>query len=637
MPRWAIDIDAGTGGFEAATKRVSAATAKAAKQSSVSWKGVATGLGAATGAAIGLTTAFFSLSQRNADLVNDVNDAATRSGVAAKSFAGLRLAAEGSGLAFSDMTATTDRMGKVLAQAEAGSLRATRGFTNLGTEIHDANGSMRSGDAILRDYLGALAKIPNPTERAARASEVFGSGATKLLQALGDTRALDTYIRAAERGASVTGQAAADAGAWQREIALLRTEINGAGSDITEAFGGGANVVRFLGASIAWLRGATAAAIGGIFDDFRKLGEAWEAITWASSAGELSQALLDLGAQSADVALGFEHIGTALEGGQAEMLDYLTNADAILRLGSMPGKGLADQVADDSKALAEANRLLAEARKAGQSAVEDLFSEEAKLLNTYHAQQEAMGEILASEEASDEARIAASEAQLALKGRYYRDLEAMRLEAAKQEDELEEAAMEKYRARLEEQARLDREVSQARVTNAANAAGAISAIGTMIANEGRSGAMGAWRVSQGAAIAEGALNTALAVSNAFADVPFPANFAAAAVAGLVGAANVAAIASSKPPQFYTGLSYPAVLHKDERVLNKTGAATLGDDNIARANRGERPGGNMETIIQVDGRDLAYSISRQIVQGGALSAQLTRKTGRLGHWSAQNGN
>lgn len=637
MPRWAIDIDAGTGGFEAATKRITAATNKAAKQSSVSWKGVAGGLTAATAAATGLGAAFFGLSQRNADLVNDINDASTRSGVAADTLNGLRLAAEGSGLAFSDMLTVTDKLPRKLADADAGMVSAIRGFENLGVASHDATGNLRSADDVLKDSLQALSAIKEPTERAARAVDVFGRSGAKLLQALGDTRALDTFTRAAERGASVSGQAAEEAAAWQREIALLRTEISGAGSDITEAFGGGATVVKFLGANLAWLRGAAKEYIGRTIDDIKDIGVAWNALMNIRDPTKFLNVIDNLGYQMADAVNPTEALSLAIEAGKDEMTDYLALSDEIFRLGSMPGAGLGDQVARDSKALAESTRLLADARRIGQGAVEDLFSAEAKLLSAYHAQQDALDAIMADEKASDEAMIAATEAGIALKARYYRDLEALRLEDAKREDELEEEAMQKYRERLAEQARLDRELSQARVTNAANAAGAISSIGTMIANEGRSGAMGAWRVSQGAAIAEAGLNTLLAVSNAFADVPFPANFGAAIVAGAVGAANAAAIASAKPPSFYTGLSYPAVLHKDERVLNKTGAATMGDNAIAQANRGERPGGDRETILQVDGRDLAYSISRQIVQGGSLSAQLTRKTGRLGHWSATNGN
>lgn len=72
-----------------------------------------------------------------------------------------------------------------LGEALAGSGGAAEAFTQLGVSLKDAQGNVRSTDAILLDMADALAKVPSAAERAGIASKVFGEEAgPKMAQSL---------------------------------------------------------------------------------------------------------------------------------------------------------------------------------------------------------------------------------------------------------------------------------------------------------------------------------------------------------------------------------------------------------------------------------------------------------------------
>ena len=70
----------------------------------------------------------------------------------------------------------------------------------------------------------------------------------------------------------------------------------------------------------------------------------------------------------------------------------------------------------------------------------------------------------------------------------------------------------------------------------------------------------AWNAEKQAALAQAGINTALAVTKAWATVPPPANVPAAIAAGVAGAAQIAIIANTKPPKFEKGGEVGGQLH-----------------------------------------------------------------------------
>jgi len=76
----------------------------------------------------------------------------------------------------------------------------------------------------------------------------------------------------------------------------------------------------------------------------------------------------------------------------------------------------------------------------------------------------------------------------------------------------------------------------------------------------------AWEAQKQADLAQAIINTALAVTKAFATVPPPANIFAAAAAGVAGSAQIAIISSTQPPKFADGGMVGGQLHSSGGTL-----------------------------------------------------------------------
>lgn len=174
--------------------------------------GLARGAGALSVAMLAAGAAAMKLGQQLADRINDVTDFASRTGLAADTVAGLRLAAEGSGTSLSAMESVIRGLQRTMAQT----------------------GDIRSMDVAIRDVGAQLAEIRDPSERARRAIELLGRSGGLMIQALGD-RGLQDFIDRADRFGSSTGPAAAEAaGRWQRAIADLRLVMEPAGAELLQ-------------------------------------------------------------------------------------------------------------------------------------------------------------------------------------------------------------------------------------------------------------------------------------------------------------------------------------------------------------------------------------------------------------------
>lgn len=234
MGRQASKASTGTAalgkGARGATSRLAAA------------KSAAASFGAAL-AALGLARVaaeFVGLSQQVADYRNDIGDAATRSGLAAETIQGLRLAAEGAGLTFEALAPGLDQFAARLSQASTGTGRTAEAFAALGVAVTDADGGLRNADDVFRETVAALNAMEPGAQRSALAVEALGRSGGKLLQALSGGE-LDNFVEQARLfGIDIGPRAAQEAGNWQRASADLALVLRGLKGDIVDAFGVGA-------------------------------------------------------------------------------------------------------------------------------------------------------------------------------------------------------------------------------------------------------------------------------------------------------------------------------------------------------------------------------------------------------------
>ena len=156
----------------------------------------------------------------------------------------------------------------------------------------------------------------------------------------------------------------------------------------------------------------------------------------------------------------------------------------------------------------------------------------------------------------------------------------------------------------------------------------------------RKGALAAFRIAQGAAIASAGVTAGLAALDAFqsamATVPYPANLVvapvSAAAVGLAGAAQVAAIAAQPPPTFHTGLApdeYTARLRVGEGVATSQAVAAVGGPEAMRDLNAGRPAQQqpMQVVFSLDGRPVESALYASRTRGGALSQIGPRRAGK----------
>ena len=227
--------------------RAEKAAQRAARKSKSSWADAAKGLGAAAAAA---AAGIARLGQDVADTRNGIAALSTRSGVAAETIAGLKLAAEVSGQPFENLNELLNPLPQRLAMIQKGSLEQVDAFRALGVSATDSNGNLRDADVIFKELVKGIGELKTPTEQAAAATTVFGESGGKLLQALGDPTALQTFVNAAS-GAAINSQAAAaSAAGWQRSMAMLNLQIDNTKALIVDGLGVG-NAVENIGQFVA--------------------------------------------------------------------------------------------------------------------------------------------------------------------------------------------------------------------------------------------------------------------------------------------------------------------------------------------------------------------------------------------------
>ena len=204
---------------------------------SVSMAGLA-GAAATAAAAIAATTvAWVTMMQHTADAVNDLNDMSVRTGVAAETLAGLKLAAEGSGLQLSVFESGLSKLPKKMRDAQGGMKETLDAFNELGVAFEDQGGNLRDTDTVFREITASLSEMDNETQRGAIAMELLSRSGKSLFQALG-THELDDFVATAERFGTDVGPAASKAADdWQRQMALLGGITDSIGDSMAKAFG----------------------------------------------------------------------------------------------------------------------------------------------------------------------------------------------------------------------------------------------------------------------------------------------------------------------------------------------------------------------------------------------------------------
>ena len=215
-------------------EKVSRQANKTGKALTKSMRGAAAGF-AIAGAAV------LTFQQNIADLSNQLVDASAKTGIAVDTLAGLRLAAEGSGLSFENLEAGLIKLPSLMSDAANGSKKAKSAFENLGVSVQKTDGTLRSSDDVLKDIFSSLQDIESAEEKAAAAADLFGQRAGPAFIQSGAIDNLDAFMELAnEFGVSTGPEMQKQMADFQRISSSALTVVQGEFAKLMEtAFGPG--------------------------------------------------------------------------------------------------------------------------------------------------------------------------------------------------------------------------------------------------------------------------------------------------------------------------------------------------------------------------------------------------------------
>jgi len=225
------------------------AAKKAAKATKTSWSSVGTGAAQVGAAITGAAVAVVAFGQHMADLNNQLTDTATVSTLAVDQIAGIKLAAEGSGVAFAKVEKGLRALPKAMNDAAKGTGTAADAFEKLGIDVTDATtGGLRSAEELLPEIFAGLNALPDAASKSAAAMDIFGTKAGGALVQSGAIENLDAFVGLANEFGISTGPKATKAAAdFQRQMATLKLVTEGTLAKVLDQFGGAGGLNDALG------------------------------------------------------------------------------------------------------------------------------------------------------------------------------------------------------------------------------------------------------------------------------------------------------------------------------------------------------------------------------------------------------
>ena len=622
-----------------ASAKAARASAKAAKRGKVDFDKLASSASMVGASFAVMGAGVLAFSQQLADLTNQLTDASAKSGIAVETLAGLRLAAEGSGMEFSNLESGLIRFQTSVLDASRGSKSMTENFKALGVEVKNTDGSVRDADSVFNDAIKSLGEMENTTERNALAMKLFGrEGGAGLIQSgaldnLGDMTAL-----AKQFGVALDEEAIKKMGDFQREMAEFDAVSQGVFQNLIESIGGADLTIRDATKTMIFLGAITEDIIGGMGQTFENAFGGMQASLMLAS-GDLKGALALTEELFGDTKETFSDLSNMFANASEKVDEFnrLTEQDAENQKKSTEE---AKKRTDEEERKKEAIKAAVKAQKEFLKLQKNIREESREIVNLagervtseYQKQVNSIKELgIEIEDHLGLLEVEKASLESIAETRKLNSKEAMNLRSIQHQiGELEEAQAENKKVELEELRQLYRDQHNERMEQndqshkkrmdqlkeeqekaidvASQTFGAYSnmlnGIADIVENnaeeEGKA-AVKVFALRQGAAIAETAMNTAKGIVNALATYPGPGGIALASIIGAAGATQMAAIASQQPPSFHMGGMLAndemgARVLRGEAVLDRATVRRIGgEEGVKKLQQGNGTGDNVMVI------------------------------------------
>ena len=140
------------------------------------------GMMAAAAAAAG--AAVLRLTHGTAAAGDEIGKTSRKLGISAETLQAYRKAADDSGSSSADLDKAIRALGKRSAEASGGNKKLSKAFSDLGVDVHDAEGNLRDVEELLPEVADGLVQLSSDGERTATAMTVMGLGGNELLPML---------------------------------------------------------------------------------------------------------------------------------------------------------------------------------------------------------------------------------------------------------------------------------------------------------------------------------------------------------------------------------------------------------------------------------------------------------------------
>lgn len=167
------------------------------------------------GAVAGLTA----IAKGSIDAADNLNDMSQRTGVAVESLSRFGQAAQDSG---SSIEGVAKGMGQLAKRITDPSSAASNALSGIGVATRDAQGKVRSLDAVMLEISDRFAKMPDGAEKSALAMQLFGKSGVELIPMLNQGRAaLEQYQ------ATISGDMAKSADEFNDSLNAIGRSLSG--------------------------------------------------------------------------------------------------------------------------------------------------------------------------------------------------------------------------------------------------------------------------------------------------------------------------------------------------------------------------------------------------------------------------
>lgn len=183
----------------------------------------------ATGALAAVASGFIYMVKQQIDVTDQMQKTADRLGTTIEYLSTMKYVASLSGIEFNTFTMALQRFTRRTAEAAGGTGESKKALEELGIQLKDNNGNLRSADELLLDVADKLNNVSNGGDKVRIAFKLFDAEGVSMLQMLknGSEGIKEFQERAREMGLEISTETARDVEAFNDSITTLKGSWEG--------------------------------------------------------------------------------------------------------------------------------------------------------------------------------------------------------------------------------------------------------------------------------------------------------------------------------------------------------------------------------------------------------------------------